>query len=168
MDRFHPAPHIGWTETCYTETHVEDSTYNTKLPESRRTLSPLVISRLYIICNPRPLVCYTSLGASSLIVYTHAQCLVFTCTLYTPLSLIYSTIVGSFFNCKCLIRTRVKLCLVLPSSLTARDILPNDMMKSYLPTTIREVCRGGNVCERGLKIMSVRETRRHKYVRIEG
>ena len=31
MGRFHPAPHIGWTETCYTETHVEDSAYNTKL-----------------------------------------------------------------------------------------------------------------------------------------
>ena len=91
MGRFHPAPHIGWTEMCYTETHVEDSAYNTKLPESQRTLSPLVISRLYMICNPRPLVCYTSLGASSSIVYTHAQCLVFTCTLYTPLSLIYST-----------------------------------------------------------------------------
>ena len=91
MGRFHPAPHIGWTDTCYTKTHVEDSAYNTKLPESRRTLSPLVISRLYMICNPRPLVCYTSLGASSSIVYTHAQCLVFTCTLYTPLSLIYST-----------------------------------------------------------------------------
>jgi hypothetical protein len=83
--------HIGWTETHYTKTHVEDSAYNMKLPESRRTLSPLVISRLYMICNPRPLVCYTSLGASSSIVYTHAQCLVFTCTLYTPLSLIYST-----------------------------------------------------------------------------
>ena len=82
---------IGWTKTRYTKTHVEDSAYNTKLPESRRTLSPLVISRLYMICNPRPLVCYTSLGASSSIVYTHAQCLVFTCTLYTPLSLIYST-----------------------------------------------------------------------------
>ena len=91
MGRFHPAPHIGWTETCYTKTHVEDSAYNTKLPESRRTLSPLVISRLYMICNPRPLVCYTRLGASSSIVSTHAQCLVFTCTLYTPLSLIYST-----------------------------------------------------------------------------
>ena len=23
--------HIGWTETRYTKTHVEDSTYNTKL-----------------------------------------------------------------------------------------------------------------------------------------
>ena len=66
-------------------------TTRSQLPESRRTLSPLVISRLYMICNPRPLVCYTSLGASSSIVYTHAQCLVFTCTLYTPLSLIYST-----------------------------------------------------------------------------
>ena len=83
--------HIGWTETHYTKTHVEDSAYNTKLPESWRTLSPLVISRLYMICNPRPRVCYRSLGASSSIVYTHAQCLVFTCTLYTPLSLIYST-----------------------------------------------------------------------------
>ena len=91
MGRFHPAPHIGWTKTCYMKTHVEDSAYNTKLPESRRTLSPLVISRLYMICNPRPLLCYTSLVASSSIVYTHAQCLVFTCTLYTPLSLIYST-----------------------------------------------------------------------------
>ena len=91
MGRFHPAPHIGSTETCYTKTHVEDSAYNTKLPESWRTLSPLVISLLYIICNPRPRVCYRSLGASSSIVYTHAQCLVFTCTLYTPLSLIYST-----------------------------------------------------------------------------
>ena len=68
MGRFHPAPHIGWTETCYTKTHVEDSSYNTKLPESWRILSPLVISRLYMICNPRPLVCYTSLGASSSIV----------------------------------------------------------------------------------------------------
>ena len=68
------------------------------------------------------------------------------------------------------VRTRVKLCLVLPSSLIVRDILPNDMMKSYLPTTKREVCQGGggNVCERGLKIMCVRETRRHIYVRIEG
>ena len=46
------------------------------------------------------------------------------------------------------------------------------MMESYLPTTNREVCLrrggGGNVCERGLKIMCVRETRRHIYVRIEG
>ena len=83
--------HIGWTETRYTKTHVEDSAYNTKLPESWRTLSPLVISRLYMICNPRPRVCYRSLGASSLIAYTHAQCLVFMCTLYTPLSLISST-----------------------------------------------------------------------------
>ena len=72
------------------------------------------------------------------------------------------------FSSTARVRTRVKLCLVLPSSLTARDILPNDMMKSYLPTTKREVCRGGNVCERGLKIMCVRETRRHIYVRIEG
>ena len=54
MGRFHPTPHIGWTETCYTKTHVEDSAYNTKLPESRRALSPLVISPLYMICNPRP------------------------------------------------------------------------------------------------------------------
>ena len=23
--------HIGWIETCYTKTHVEDSAYNTKL-----------------------------------------------------------------------------------------------------------------------------------------
>ena len=82
---------IGWTETHYTKTHVEDSAYNMTLPESWRTLTPLVISRLYMICNPRPPVCYRSLGASSSIVYTHAQCLVFTCTLYTPLSLIYST-----------------------------------------------------------------------------
>ena len=49
--------HIGQIEVRYTKTHVEDSAYNTKLPESRRTLSPLVISRLYMICNPRPLVC---------------------------------------------------------------------------------------------------------------
>ena len=77
--------HIVWTETHYTKTHVEDSAYKTKLPESRTTLSPLVISRLYMICNPRPPVCYRSLGASSSVVYTHAQCLVFTCTLYTPL-----------------------------------------------------------------------------------
>lgn len=63
----------------------------TRSYQSRRTLSPLVISRLYMICNPRPPVCYRSLGASSSIVYTHAQCLVFTCTLYTPLSLIYIT-----------------------------------------------------------------------------
>ena len=82
--------HIGWTKTHYTKTHVEDSAYNTKLPESWRTLSPLVISRIYMICNPRPPVCYRSLGASSSIVYTHTQW-VFTCTLYTPLSLIYST-----------------------------------------------------------------------------
>ena len=68
--------HIGWTETHYTKTHVEDSAYNTKLPESWRTLSPPVISRLYMICNPRPRVCYRSLGASSSIVYIHAQCLV--------------------------------------------------------------------------------------------
>ena len=54
--------HIGWIETRYTKTHVEDSAYNTKLPESWRTLSPLVISRLYMICNPRPPVCYRSLG----------------------------------------------------------------------------------------------------------
>ena len=46
--------HIGWIETRYTKTHVEDSAYNTKLPESRRTLSPLVIILLYMICNPRP------------------------------------------------------------------------------------------------------------------
>ena len=26
--------HIGWTEAHYTKTHVEDSAYNTKLPES--------------------------------------------------------------------------------------------------------------------------------------
>ena len=62
--------HIGWTETHYTKTHVEDSAYNTKLPESWRTLSPLVISRLYMICNPRPRVCYRRPGASSSIVYT--------------------------------------------------------------------------------------------------
>ena len=66
----------------------------------------------------------------------------------------------------------VKLCLVLPSSLIVRDILLNDLMESYLPTTKREVCvcgwGGFNVCERGLKIMCVRETRRHIYVRIEG
>ena len=83
--------HIGWTNTHYTKTHVEDSAYNTKLPESWRTLSPLVISWLYMICNPRPRVCYRSLGASLSIVYTHTQYLVFTCILYTPLSLIYST-----------------------------------------------------------------------------
>ena len=74
------------------------------------------------------------------------------------------------FSSTARVRTRVKLCLVLPSSLTVRDILPNDMMESYLPTTKREVCvwGGGNVCERGLKIMCVRETHRHIYVRIEG
>jgi len=88
--------HIGWTETHYTKTHVEDSTYKTKLPESWRTLSPLMISRLYMICNPRPRVCYRSPRASSSIVYTHAQCLVFTCTLYTPLSQIYSTRIRLF------------------------------------------------------------------------
>ena len=44
--------HIGWIKTRYTKTNAEDSAYNTKLPESRRTLSPLVISRLYMICNP--------------------------------------------------------------------------------------------------------------------
>ena len=148
MGRFHPAPHIGWTETCYTKTHVEDSAYNTKLPESWRTLSPLVISRLYMICNPRPLVCYTSLGASSSIVYTHAQCLVFTCTLYIPLSLIYSTRSRPFLQLQGSDPNEGKTCLVLPSSLTARDILPNDMMKSYLPTTKREVCRGGAMCAR--------------------
>ena len=142
MGQFHPAPHIGWTEACYTKTPVEDSAYNTKLPESRRTLSPLVISRLYMICNPRPSVCYRSLGASSSIVYTHAQCLVFTCTLYTPLSLIYSTRSRLFPQLQ-RVQTWVKLCLVLPSSLTVRDILPNDMMESYLPTTKREVCLGG-------------------------
>ena len=83
--------HIGWIETRYTKTHVEDSAYNMKLPELWRTLSSLVISRLYMICNPKPWVCYRSLGASSSIVYTHAQCLVFMFTLYTTLSLIYST-----------------------------------------------------------------------------
>ena len=73
------------------------------------------------------------------------------------------------FSSTARVRTRVKLCLVLPSSLTVRDILPNDMMESYLPTTKREVCLGGgNVCERGLKIMCVQVTRRHIYVRIEG
>ena len=72
------------------------------------------------------------------------------------------------FSSAARVRTRVKLCLVLPSSLTARGILPNDMMKSYLPTTKGEVCLGGQVCERGQKIMCVRETRRHIYVRIEG
>ena len=35
--------HIGWTETHYTKTQVEDSAYSTKLPESWRNLSPLVI-----------------------------------------------------------------------------------------------------------------------------
>ena len=93
--------HIGWAETHYMKTYVEDSVYNTKLPEPWRTLSPLVISRLYMICNPRPRVCYRSLGASSSIVNTHAQCLVFTCTLYTPLSLIYAVPgVDFFFNWK--------------------------------------------------------------------
>ena len=82
---------IGWTETHYMKTHVEDSAYKMKLPESWRTLSPLMRSRPYMICNPRPLVFYRSPGASSSIVYTHAQFLVFTCTLCTPLSLIYST-----------------------------------------------------------------------------
>ena len=47
------------------------------------------------------------------------------------------------FSSTARVRTRVKLCLVLPSSLIARDILLNDMMKSYLPTTKREVCREG-------------------------
>ena len=63
-----------------------------------------------------------------------------------------------------------KLCLIIPSSLTVRDILLNDLMESYMATTKREVCLwgGGDVCERGLKIMCVRETRRHIYVRIEG
>ena len=83
--------HIGWTETHYMKTHVEESTYKTKLRELWRTISPLMISRLYMICNPRPRVCYRSPGASSSIVYTRALCLVFTCTLYTPLSQIYST-----------------------------------------------------------------------------
>ena len=91
--------HIGWNEMHYMKTHVEDSAYNTKLPESWRTLSPPVISRLYMSCNPRPRVCSRRLGASSSIVYTHAQCLVFTCTLYTPLSLIYSTESRLFLNC---------------------------------------------------------------------
>ena len=53
---------IGWIETRYTKTHVEDLAYNTKVLESWRTLSPLVISRLYMICNPRPQVCYISPG----------------------------------------------------------------------------------------------------------
>ena len=83
--------HIGWTEMHYTKIHVEVPAYKTKLPKSWRILSPLMISRLYMICNPRPRVCYRSPGASSSIVYTHAQCQVLTCTLYTPLSLIYST-----------------------------------------------------------------------------
>ena len=65
--------HIGWTETRYAKTHVEDSAYNTKLPELWRTLSPLVISRLYMICNSRPRVCYRSLGASSSTVHTHTH-----------------------------------------------------------------------------------------------
>ena len=65
--------HIGCTETHYMKTHVEDSAYKTKLPESWRTLSPLVISRLYMICNPRPRVCYRGPGASSSIVYTHVR-----------------------------------------------------------------------------------------------
>ena len=86
MGRFHPAPHIGWTETCYTKTHVEDSAYNTKLPESRRTLSPLVISRLYMICNPRPRVCYKSLGASSSIVYTHTMPGIHVYFVHTPIT----------------------------------------------------------------------------------
>ena len=87
---------------------------------------------------------------------------------HTPITKYTIPGVGSFFNCKGPIRTRIKLCLVLPSSLTVRDILPNDMMESYLPTTKREVCLGGNVCERGLKIMCVREARRHIYVHIDG
>ena len=60
--------------------------------------------------------------------------------------------------------------LVLPTSLTVRDILSNDLMESYLPTTKREVCLWGgvSVCERDLKIMCVRETCRHIYVHIEG
>ena len=32
--------HIGWTETRYTKTHVEDSAYNTKLPESAEDSIP--------------------------------------------------------------------------------------------------------------------------------
>ena len=39
--------HIGWTETHYMKTHVEDSAYNTNLPESWRTLSPLVKPTIY-------------------------------------------------------------------------------------------------------------------------
>ena len=30
--------HIGWIETRYTKTHVEDSAYSTKLPEAWRTI----------------------------------------------------------------------------------------------------------------------------------
>ena len=78
--------HIGWIETRYTKTHVEDSAYKTKLPESRRTLSPLVISRLYMICNPRPPVCYRSLGASSLIVYTHTMPGIHVYFVHTPMT----------------------------------------------------------------------------------
>ena len=58
-------------------------TTRSQLPESRRTLSPLVISRLYMICNPRPPVCYRSLGASSSIVYTHTHNAWYSRVLYT-------------------------------------------------------------------------------------
>ena len=63
------------------------------------------MKRQIVISQIFNLVCYTSLGASSSIVSTHAQCLVFTCTLYTPLSLIYS------------IRSRLFLQLQLNSSM---------------------------------------------------
>ena len=78
--------HIGWTETHYMKTHVEDSAYNTKLLESWRTLSPLVISRLYMICNPRPRVCYRSLGASLSIVYIHTMPDIHVYFVHTPIT----------------------------------------------------------------------------------
>ena len=166
MGRFHPAPHRLDRDTLY-EDPCEGLAYKTKLPESWRTLSPLIISRLYMICNPRPRVCYRSLGASSSIVYTHTMHGIHVYFVHTPITNIQYQ--EQAFSSTTRVPTWVKLCLVLPSSLTVRDILPNDLMESYLPTTKREVCLGGgNVCERCLKIMCVRETRRHIYVRIEG
>jgi len=54
--------HIGWTETHYTKTHVEDSGYKTKLPEVMEESIPTDDKPTIYDFNPRPRVCYRSLG----------------------------------------------------------------------------------------------------------
>ena len=70
------------------------------------------------------------------------------------------------FSSTARVLTRVKLCLVLPSSLTVRDIIPNDLMESYLLTT--KIWGVQCVQERPKDNVHAGDTQEHLYVRIEG